>query len=499
MKLKYSCIVCLIAVPLLMVTSCKKSTRVAPEEPKKENPVKGNESCKSCKLVKSAAELTALSPVPGDTILMGSGDWVNQKLTFKGTGTAQKPIVLMAEKSGEVILKGSSSLSIDGSWLVVDGLNFKNGDLSVSKLNVVDFTVTSRNCRLTNTAIVDYNPADQSIDYRWVSLNGKSHRVDHCYIKGKAHLGPTIVIWGANDALNHRIDHNYFGARPELGSNGGETIRVGTSTYYLSESLNVIEENIFDKCSGETEIISNKMSKNTIRNNFFFESRGTLCLRHGNNSEVYGNYLIGNGINDVGGIRIVGEGHLVYNNYLQGIAETGQTCAIAMLDGVPDSEPSGYFQVKNVKVVSNTILNCAQGFDIGAGKGGNNRSVAPANCVISNNVLQMKTGTTYLRFTDIPQNFVYPGNIAFGAVAGSDLPAGFTIADPKMGVNELNIYIAAAGSPVYGAFTGTYNFFQSADAGANKPDELHKNLLKGIGTGPQWLTGLGNQLIIKGL
>ena len=135
----------------------------------------------------------------------------NQKLTFKGTGTSLKPIVLIAEKAGLVILKGTSSLSIDGSWLVVDGLNFKNGDLSISKLNIVNFTAASRNCRLTNTSMVDYNPTDQSIDYRWISLNGKNHRVDHCYIKGKAHLGPTVVIWGANDALNHRIDHNYFG------------------------------------------------------------------------------------------------------------------------------------------------------------------------------------------------------------------------------------------------------------------------------------------------
>jgi len=495
MKLKYSFIVYLIAV--LIGASCKKSAKAPAEELKKETPVKENEICKSCKLIKSADELAALSPAPGDTILMGAGDWINQKLTFKGSGTAQKPIVLMAEKDGQVNLKGASSLSIDGSWLVVNGLNFKNGDLSVSRLNVVDFTSASRNCRLTNTAIVDYNPADQSIDYRWVSLNGKNHRVDHCYIKGKAHLGPTVVIWGANDALNHRIDHNYFGSRPELGSNGGETIRMGTSAYYLAESLNIIEENIFDKCNGETEIISNKMSRNTIRNNFFFESTGTLCLRHGNNSEVYGNYLIGNNVKDAGGIRIVGESHLVYNNYLQGIATTGQTCAISLLDGVLNSEPSGYFQVKNVKIIGNTIVNCAQGFDIGAGKGGNNRTVPPANCVIANNVAQLKTGAFLIRFTDTPENFIYEGNIGFGMGAVSNLPTGFLVADPKLGLNEYMTYTAASNSPVLGAFLGVYSFFQSTDAGANKLDDLHKKLLKAKDIGPLWVTGLGDQLIIK--
>lgn len=497
MKLKYKSIVYLIAVLLMIIAGCKKGSKSPVEDPKKETPVKENDFCKSCKKVKSAVEISALTLKPGDTIIMESGDWVNQKITFKGNGTLQLPIVLIAEKAGQVNLKGTSSLIIDGSWLVVDGLNFKNGDLSVSKLNVVDFTAASRYCRLTNTSIVDYNPADQSIDYRWVSLNGKNNRVDHCYIKGKAHLGPTVVIWGANDALNHRIDHNYFGSRPELGSNGGETIRVGTSAYYLSESLNTIEENIFDKCNGETEIISNKMSRNTIRNNFFFESTGTLCLRHGNSSEVYGNYLIGNNVKDVGGIRIVGENHLVYNNYLQGIASTGQTCAISLLDGVLNSEPSGYFQVKNVKVIGNTIVNCAQGFDIGAGKGGNNRTVPPANCTVSNNVAQLKTGTSLLRFVDTPEDFVYGGNIGFGMGSVSGLPTGFLIADTKLVANEYGTYTAAIGSPIYGAFVGTHTFFQSPDAGANKLDDLHKNLLKAKGIGPFWLTGLGDQLIIK--
>ena len=42
----------------------------------------------------------------------------------------------------------------------------------------------------------------------------------------------------AGDPLDnrHRIDHNYYGPRPPLGSNGGETIRIGTSDESLSAS-----------------------------------------------------------------------------------------------------------------------------------------------------------------------------------------------------------------------------------------------------------------------
>lgn len=495
--MKRSLLLILILATIIALNSCKKggSPDPVPQPPKETE----KQVCSACKIITSAAELSALTLKPGDTVILKSGDWNNQRLIFKGTGTSDKPIVLKAEKAGDVNLKGASSISVDGEWLVVDGLSFNNGNLGASKLNVVDFTSASKNCRITNTSIVDYNPADQAIDYRWISVNGKSNRVDHCYLKGKAHQGPTVVIWGANTAISHRIDHNYFGERPDLGNNGGETIRVGTSDYYLSEANVLIEENIFEHCNGETEIISNKMSNNTIRNNLFFESRGTLCLRHGNNSQVYGNYIIGNNVSNAGGIRIIGESHLIFNNYLQGITTTGQTCAISILDGVPNSAPSGYFQVKNAKIVGNTIVNSAQAFDIGAGKGGNNRTVPPADCIIANNLILSKGGIA-ITYTDQPQNFTYDGNIAFGMGNGQTLtlPQGFLQTDPKLElVSGFNTYFPAATSPAIGGFKGSYSFFQSTNIGANELDALHKSLLKANGIGPSWMTTLGVALTIK--
>lgn len=495
MEMKKKEILKLFLVIAIAFTSCKKGTPTIPEIPKETT----KPTCTNCKIISSAAQLSALTLAPGDTVILKSGDWTNQQLVFKGAGTADKPIVLKAEKVGDVNLKGSSSISIDGQWLVVDGLSFNSGNLGVLKLNVVDFTSASRNCRITNTSIVDYNPSDQSIDYRWISVNGKNNRIDHCYLKGKAHQGPTVVVWGSTTAIGHRIDHNYFGERPDLGNNGGETIRVGTSDYYLSEAQVLIEENIFEHCNGETEIISNKMSKNIIRNNLFFESRGTLCLRHGNNSEVYGNYIIGNNVANAGGIRTIGEGHLIYNNYLQGIATTGQTCAISLLDGVPNSEPSGYFQVKNAKIIGNTIVNCNQAFDIGAGKGGNGRTVPPADCTLANNLILSKNGIA-ITYTDQPQNFVYDGNIAFGMGSGQTLalPQGISLTDPKLDlIAEFNTYYPNSSSPAIGGFRGTYPFFQSNNVGANPLDALHKMLLKATGIGPSHMTNLGAALVIK--
>lgn len=94
------------------------------------------------------------------------------------------------------------------------------------------------------------------------------------------------MVWLSDKPNYHRIDHNYFGERSALGVNGGETIRIGTSTWSMFDSFTVVENNIFDKCDGETEIISNKSCKNIIQKNLFFECDGTLTLRHGNNNEV---------------------------------------------------------------------------------------------------------------------------------------------------------------------------------------------------------------------
>lgn len=476
----------------IVIAGCKKPKHPDPPvSPPKEEP-----ACKSCKLISSAAELSALTLVPGDTVMMKSGDWNNQRLVFKANGTLEKPIVLIAQKAGEVLMKGTSSLQIDGEYLEVNGLSFKEGMAPSNVTLLIDFTSSSKGCRLTNTSIVDYNPPTTTTDYRWISINGTKNRLDHCYIKGKAHQGATVVVWGKNTSLDHRIDHNYFGARPDLGNNGGESIRVGTSDYYLSKSRVTIEENIFDKCNGETEIISNKMSENIIRNNLFFESRGTLSLRHGNGTEVYGNYIIGNNDPNAGGIRIIGESHLVYNNYIQGIAATGQTCAISIMDGVPNSEPSGYFQVKNAQIVGNTIVNCKEAFEIGAGKGGNNRTLPPINCTIANNLIQQKNGADLLKFMDTPTGFTYQGNMVYAGGALT-VPTGFAQITQQMGITSFGTHEPQTGHPAFGAFQGTFPFYTSTDVGVKPVDDIHKALLKAQGIGPDWVSGLANNIVIK--
>ena len=281
--------------------------------------------------VNSATQINGGSWSGGDTIIMKNGTWTNQAIVIKGTGTSNNPIVLLAETAGNVVLTGTSKIAISGIYIVVSGLYFKNGNLSGSE--VVSFRTSSsefaNNCQLTNTAIQNYNPADNTVDSKWVSLYGKNNKVDHCSFENKNNSGTLLVVWLQSGVVpNHIIDHNYFGYRnsnldatgAEL--NGQEIIRVGDSSTSMQTAGVVVSNNFFEHCNGEIEIISNKSCGNLYSNNLFWECHGMLTLRHGNGCIVEGNYFFGNGISGSGGVRIIGENHKVYNNYFDKLRGT---------------------------------------------------------------------------------------------------------------------------------------------------------------------------------
>lgn len=241
----------------------------------------------------SALSSAIASAQPGDTITILNGTYSNWVIGFNANGNGSAVILLRAETLNSVILTGKSSLKIGGKYLVVDGLKFTNG--YVSSGSVIEFrnssSAGSSYCRLTNTSIIDYSNPDSSIDSKWVSLYGNHNRVDHCYLKGKKNLATTLVVWLDANPNYHQIDSNHFGPRPELGVNGGETIRVGTSDWSLYNSYTTVEYNLFEECNGEIEAISNKSCGNIYRYNTFLNCQATLTLRHGNRCSVYGNFF----------------------------------------------------------------------------------------------------------------------------------------------------------------------------------------------------------------
>ncbi len=407
--------------------------------------------------VKSPAEITAAMTTaqPGDTLIMANGVWTNSAIIFKGNGAEGKPIVLRAETPGYVILNGTSTLRISGSYLIADGLRFVGG-YSPSGA-VVEFRSGSsaHHCRLTNCAIVDYNPPNKSTDYKWVSLFGTHNRVDHCYFAGKTHLGTTLVVWFPEHPHYHLVDHNYFGYRPPLGENGGETIRVGTSDWSMEDSYTTVEFNYFERCNGETEIISNKSCENVYRYNTFKDCEGTLTLRHGNRCTVEGNFFFGNRNSEAGGVRVIGEDHKVFNNYFSGLYGSSLQSALPIMNGVPNSPLNRYFQVKNALIAFNTFVDCRYTIILGAGNDAE-RTLPPENCTIANNVVL--TSFKIITQEAAPINLTWEGNIMQGSSLGIPLPSGITLADPKLFFAEDSLWRPDSASPVIGAATGGYPF-----------------------------------------
>ncbi|MDP2038475.1 MAG: chondroitinase-B domain-containing protein [Ignavibacteria bacterium] len=396
---------------------------------------------------------------PGDVIVMKNGIWQNVLINFQNDGNSSFPITLKAEKKGEVIISGKSNLRIAGNYLVVDGLVFKNG-YSASSQAVVEFRtssgIESNYSRLTNTSIVDYNPTDTKTDYKWISLYGTHNRVDHCYLKGKTHIGTTLVVWLSNKPNYHLIDSNYFAYRPVFPENGAETIRIGTSDWSLYDSFTTVEYNYFEECNGETEIISSKSCGNIYRYNTFKNCEGTLTLRHGNRCTVEGNFFLCGRKTNSGGIRIIGEDHKVINNYIEDSYGTSYKSGITMMNGVPNSPLNRYYQVKRAVVAFNTVVNAKMSLNIGAGKD-TELTLPPLDCIIANNIFYSST-SPLVTFTDTPINITWSGNVFNGASIGMALPADNYNFNPQLVKGSDNIYRLQTGSMAIDKAGSAYNY-----------------------------------------
>jgi len=370
----------------------------------------------------------------GDKVILANGTWHDFEILFKGKGTKEAPIELTAQTKGQVILSGQSNLRLAGEHLVVSGLVFKNGYTPSNAVisfrrNKEDLAYHSR---VTEVVIDNFNNPDKRESDYWVAIYGQYNRFDHNYLAGKRNKGVTVAVRldSKNSQENHhQIDHNYFGPRPILGSNGGETLRIGTSHYSLSNSFTLVENNYFDRCDGEVEIISIKSGQNTIRNNVFFESRGTLTLRHGNGNIIEENIFFGNGVDHTGGIRVINKNQSVKNNYLEALTGYRFGSGFTVMNGVPNSSINRYHQVENALVENNSFINVDH-IQLAAGSDAE-RSAVPINSTLQNNVIFNENSQQPFTLFDDISGITFKGNVA-NTKAHQKLISGISQQDIKL-------------------------------------------------------------------
>lgn len=364
---------------------------------------------------------------PGDTILLDKGQWKNVALAIETGGTKDKPLVIAAAIPGAVQFTGNSFIKFGSDHVVVSGIHFTKG--YAEKGAVVEFRKNNDKlanyCRLTDCVIDGYNKPGRFDNDHWIILWGQHNRIDHCTIGNKLTGGTTVIV-ELNDERSqqnhHEIDHNYFNGRLPLGSNGGETIRVGVSHYAHTSSRTNIHHNYFERCNGEVEIISIKSGDNQINNNAFFECEGGLVLRHGERNTVNGNVFVGNNKPNTGGVRVINPDHNVSNNLFVQLAGERFHAAFSVMNGVPNSLPNRYVQVKNVNIHHNTFINC-KSILFGAGKDAE-RTAAPQNVTFQNNLISAGSGRLY---EDVNNDggILFRNNITSGIQV---IPKGFSAA-----------------------------------------------------------------------
>lgn len=377
--------------------------------------------------------------VPGDTITLAKGVWKDCKFVFHGEGTESKPITLTVEEYGKTTIEGVSNLKMYGNHLVVDGLIFTNGYSATEQL--IEFrkgsSQTTNNSTLKNCVIDNYNRADVTEKDAWVNLWGRNNKVEHCYFGTKTNLGVIMIIWPNGEGHNknyHQVTRNYFAGRPDLGVNGAETIRIGTSDYSKEISGTIIKGNYFEYCNGETEMISIKSCENRITENTFFECEGSVTLRHGNRNEISGNYFIGNKKANTGGVRVINAGHKIFNNYFYGCKGTTYRAPLNIMKGIPDSPDNGYHQVKDVEICFNTWVDCDLPWQLSYGKDAN-QTLLPVNTKIANNIVYCPKVSTLIKAYDNIDGITFENNIAQGS-KGFESRTGFVSGTINVDNNE---------------------------------------------------------------
>lgn len=391
--------------------------------------------------------------VPGSIIVLANGTYHN--FAYKKhtkSGTAAQPIHIRAQTPGAVTFSGNFQLEVVASHIVIDGFRLASGQPNGAQSAA--FKIIGDNNRLTECSIIGFNRTD---DARWVSLNGNSCRVDHCYFSGKNCAGVLLEVIRPDSSTDyHLIDHNVFrNFSSGSGANGWETIRIGTGAQGQTDSYTTITRNYFENCDGETECISIKAGRNVISENTLVNCQGTITIRDGRANLATGNVIL-NTLSpakvNCGGFRICDSDNVVRDNYISGVRTTNTTHigGVVVMSSEATSPPS-HRLVVNATIDSNSIINCQQSFVYGGG----NYGVPPDSAAFTNNIARNNIGGSgqfnIVRQTLAIDSPTYSGEIYYGSALGlPSVPSGVaTSPDPNLQSTVIN------GHTFYFALSGT--------------------------------------------
>jgi hypothetical protein len=397
--------------------------------------------------VSSIAALTSRisAAVPGDIIIVQNGVYTTSaSLGINRAGTAANPIVIRAETVGGVELTGTHgfSLSSPAAYVTVQGFKFTHA----AAINISGGT---SHCRFTRNVIQLTIPAGSDVSY--FNISGDDVEIDRNELRNKSTLGEMLDVTGSGSQVARRlwVHHNYFHDFTSPGGNGAETIRLGLSGLSLSTGNALVEYNLFLRCDGENEMISNKSSGNTYRYNTVLDCPGgEISQRHGNDCLYYGNYM-----RNTQGIRVYGDRHKIFSNYLE-----ANSIGVNMGNGDGDiyngAALTSHDRPDDNVVAFNTFINNGTHYQMGGRTGG----LGSSNTVVANNIFQ-GGGSMASISSSAPYTGTWSGNIRWATSSAGNMPAsGYTTVNPLLALDANGVFHLQSGSPAIGAALGTFPY-----------------------------------------
>jgi hypothetical protein len=338
---------------------------------------------------------------PGDHIVAADGVYqTSEALTLRHSGTARRTIVIRAANRGKATITGKAGLLLDGAdHAIVAGFVFEGEIGTAVKLYGCSHSRVTRNhIRLRERV------NGPKMDWVISKYDGERNRIDHNLLEEKRAHGRFVYIH--YHRRHDRVDHNHFRDHSPEGDNGKESIVV--RGYFT-----IVEDNLFENCSGEGEIISvksiyperpaggNAPPVNTFRYNAFLDSIGTLCLRQANRCLVEGNHFIARGgPGYTGGVKVYGDDHVIRGNYFEGLTGDGHYAPFVFMHGDADIDydiaPERYLEgmpsdiimfprPNRVQVSHNTWVNCST-LELGW-EADTSRPLTTRDCTFGNNAI----------------------------------------------------------------------------------------------------------------
>lgn len=396
--------------------------------------------------VKSIGELQKAinNASPGDLIVVVNGTYITEEpITVSVKGTDASPIVIAAESTGGVEIKGTAGFHIlnPAGHIVIRGFKFTHNT------GQARIEAGASHCIITRN-IFECAPAGKG-NKPYLSISGDDTEISYNTFQNKDTEGCMVTIQGPGSsgmAQRTWIHHNYFFNFMPSRANNSSAIQPGLSSRSLTPAHTLIEYNLFVGCRGENEgIVANKSSDNIYRFNTFGEGCSEVSLRHGDRLEVYCNFFTGNT-----GLRFCADKHRIYSNYFEN-CEVAINCVNGDGDVHAGDDLRQHDRPDSVEIVFNTLVNNKENYRMPDRRNG----LGATSITFANNIIQ---GGAPVSLTGPYANPVWSGNILW-KVEGGDMPdEGYITADPLLTKSGPGIFRIGATSPAINGSKGLYPY-----------------------------------------